>query len=153
MQAMPQPLTADDVLPLVACLTPQERVRLLRLMTSPPGADASVYASVPPARDEFSTDEEPLAWSAEAGSRRGEARRDPLIHLSSSRQAAAGSAPEVVLTPDDGMPAACALNFDRVSLAQRDRIGAVLCTLPEARWPEVERALLIACGFGSAEAG
>ncbi len=62
---MLKPLTADDVLPLVACLTPQERVRLLRLITSPPGADASVYRSVPPARDEFSTDEEPLAWDAE----------------------------------------------------------------------------------------
>jgi mRNA interferase MazF len=64
-----------------------------------------------------------------------------------------GLTTEVVLTPDDGMPAACALNFDHVSLAQRDRIGAVLCTLPEARWPEVKRALLIACGFGSVEAG
>jgi len=59
---------------------------------------------------------------------------------------------EVVLTPDDGMPAACALNFDHVSLAQRNRFGAVLC-LPETRWPEVQRALLIACGFGSQEAG
>ena len=65
MQAMPKPLTANDILPLVASLTPQERVRLLRLITSPPGADAPVYRSVPPARDEFSTDEEPLAWDAE----------------------------------------------------------------------------------------
>ena len=65
MRTMPKPLTADDVLPVVACLTPQERVRLLRLITSPPGADAPVYRSVPPARDEFSTDEEPLAWDAE----------------------------------------------------------------------------------------
>ena len=28
-----------------------------------------------------------------------------------------GLTTEVVLTPDDGMPAACALNFDHVSLA------------------------------------
>ncbi|MEK7405830.1 MAG: hypothetical protein AAB225_12040 [Acidobacteriota bacterium] len=62
---MPKPLTADEVLPLVACLTPQERVRLLRLITSAPGADAPVYRSAPPADDEFSTDEEPLAWDAE----------------------------------------------------------------------------------------
>jgi mRNA interferase MazF len=61
---------------------------------------------------------------------------------------------EVILTPDDGMPAACALNFDHVSLAQRERIGAALCSLPESRWPEVQRALLIACGFGQkAKAG
>ena len=71
MRTMAKPLTADDVLPLVACLTPQERVRLLRLITSPPGADASVYASVPPARDEFSTEEEPLAWDAEGWEQEG----------------------------------------------------------------------------------
>jgi mRNA interferase MazF len=58
-----------------------------------------------------------------------------------------GLTTEVILTPDDGMPTACALNFDHVSLAQRQRIGQVLCSLPETRWPEVQRALLIACGF------
>jgi mRNA interferase MazF len=59
-----------------------------------------------------------------------------------------GLTTEVILTPDDGMPAACALNFDHVSLAQRERIGTALCSLSESRWPEVQRALLIACGFG-----
>ena len=62
---MSKSLTADDVVPLVACLTPQERVRLLRLITSPPGADAPIYRAAPPAYDEFSADEEPLAWDAE----------------------------------------------------------------------------------------
>ena len=62
-----------------------------------------------------------------------------------------GLTTDVVLTPDDGMPVVCALNFDHVSLAQRDRIGSVLCTLPERRWPEVQRALMIACGFGVSE--
>src|SRR5437016_13317997 len=47
---------------------------------------------------------------------------------------------EVELTPEDGKPVMCALNFDHISLAQRDRIGSVLCSLPEARWPEVQRA-------------
>ncbi len=65
MQAMPKPLTADDIIPLVASLTLQERVRLLRLIALPQGADAPVYQSVPPSRDEFSADEEPLAWDAE----------------------------------------------------------------------------------------
>jgi mRNA interferase MazF len=54
---------------------------------------------------------------------------------------------EVILTPDDGMPVTCALNFDHVSLAQKDRIGALLCVLPDARWSEVRQALLTACGF------
>jgi mRNA interferase MazF len=54
---------------------------------------------------------------------------------------------EVLLTEDDGMPAACAVNFDHLSLGQRDRFGSVLCTLPDQRWPEARRALLTACGF------
>jgi mRNA interferase MazF len=58
-----------------------------------------------------------------------------------------GLTTEVVLTVDEGMPVACALNFDHVSLAQRNRIGPVLCTLMETRWTEVRRALLVACGF------
>ena len=59
-----------------------------------------------------------------------------------------GLATEVVLTPDDGMPVVSALNFDHIALAQRQRIGNVICSLPEERWTEVRQALLIACGFG-----
>ena len=65
MQAMARALTADDILPLVASLTPEERVRLLRLIALPQGADEPAYRSVPPSRDEFSADDEPLAWEAE----------------------------------------------------------------------------------------
>ena len=54
---------------------------------------------------------------------------------------------EVVLTADDGMPAACALNFDHVSLARKERIGPTIARLDEGRWHEIERALLMACGF------
>jgi len=54
---------------------------------------------------------------------------------------------EILPTEEDGMPTACAVNFDHVSLGQRDRFGAVLCSLSEDRWPEVRRALLTACGF------
>lgn len=63
---MAKSMTADDILPLVASLTPRERIRLLRLITSRPGIDsAATYATVPPRQDEFSSDEEPLAWEAE----------------------------------------------------------------------------------------
>jgi mRNA interferase MazF len=58
-----------------------------------------------------------------------------------------GLATEVFLSPLDGMPATCALNFDHVTLVQRSRLGAVIAELPAVRWPEVEQALLIACGF------
>ncbi len=54
---------------------------------------------------------------------------------------------EVVLTEDDGMPTACALNFGHVSLARKARLGATLTNFHEARWGEVERAQLAACGF------
>jgi mRNA interferase MazF len=99
--------------------------------------------------------------------------RDPLVHVRGARQAAPGAssdpsavidtlneiiavpatrtirglATEVILSPDDGMPVGCALNFDHVGVAQRSRLGAVVMTLSESRWPEVETALLIACGF------
>jgi len=62
---MARALTADDILPLVESLTPPERLRLLRLIATLRGDDASVYQSVPPSRDEFSGDDEPLAWDAE----------------------------------------------------------------------------------------
>ena len=58
-----------------------------------------------------------------------------------------GLATEVILTLDDGMPVVSALNFDHIALAQRQRIGAILCSLPEERWTEVRKALMIACGF------
>jgi mRNA interferase MazF len=62
-----------------------------------------------------------------------------------------GLTTEVVLTPDDGMPVNCALNFDHLSLAQRDRISSFICRFPEGRWLEVQQALMIACGFGDGE--
>ena len=49
-----------------------------------------------------------------------------------------GLATELILTLDDGMPVACALNFDHVALAQRERIGAVLSYLPQDRWPAAQ---------------
>ena len=54
---------------------------------------------------------------------------------------------EVVLTPEDGMPTSCALNFDHVALAQRSRLGPAIARLRPERWNEVRRALLLACGF------
>ncbi len=60
-----------------------------------------------------------------------------------------GLSTEVLLTADDGIPVTCALNLDHVALARRSRLGAVPTTLPESRWPEVETALLVACGFAT----
>jgi hypothetical protein len=62
---MPPGLTADDIMPLVASLTDSERIRLLRWIASPHGADASAYRTAPPNGDEFSGDDEPIAWEAD----------------------------------------------------------------------------------------
>jgi hypothetical protein len=59
-------VTAEDIIPLIACLTPQERFRLLRLVAATPNFDpTSAYRAIPPAREEFSAEEEPLGWDAE----------------------------------------------------------------------------------------
>ena len=58
-------LTADDIMPLVASLTDSERIRLLRRIASPRGPDAPAYLTAPPAHDEFSGDDESLAWEAD----------------------------------------------------------------------------------------
>lgn len=63
---MPKPLSAEDIFPLVDRLSSQERLRLLRLISTRPAADdRDAYRAVPPRDEEFSRDEEPLAWDAE----------------------------------------------------------------------------------------
>jgi hypothetical protein len=62
---MPRSLTADDIMPLVASLPDSERARLIEWITSLHDADSSAYKSAPPTRDEFSSDDEPLAWEAD----------------------------------------------------------------------------------------
>ena len=66
MPTMAKSLTAEDLLPLIAGLTTPERVRLLRLITRRPGSDAAAaYRAQPPGADEFSADDDPLAWDSE----------------------------------------------------------------------------------------
>jgi len=48
---------------------------------------------------------------------------------------------------EDGMPTTCALNFDHLTVVQRSRLGGTLTALRPERWPEVQAALLVACGF------
>jgi hypothetical protein len=62
---MAAPLTAEDILPLVERLTPQERVRLLRLLSVQRRADGAAYRAAPPEPNEFGADDEALAWDAE----------------------------------------------------------------------------------------
>ncbi len=64
-EQVPGQLTADDIIPLIAALTPQERARLLRLIAEPRTGDASIYQAIPPASQEFSAGGEPLAWESD----------------------------------------------------------------------------------------
>jgi hypothetical protein len=58
-------LTADDIMPLVASLPHSERIRLLRWIASPQGTDGSAYKVAPPTDDEFSGEDESLAWESD----------------------------------------------------------------------------------------
>ena len=62
-------LTADDLWPLVLKLTHDEQVRLAKLALHAAArdgtADAVAYRTAPPGDEEFSRDEDPLAWEAE----------------------------------------------------------------------------------------
>ena len=64
---MSDPLTASDFWPLILKLPHDERVRLAKLALQAAAHDdaAAAYAAAPPAPDEFSSDEEPLAWEGQ----------------------------------------------------------------------------------------
>jgi hypothetical protein len=63
---MEKPLSAEGLFPLVDRLSPPERLRLLRLISlRPPSDDLDAYHTLPPRRDEFSSDADPLAWDAD----------------------------------------------------------------------------------------
>ena len=64
---MSEALTAQDLWPLVLKLTHDERVKLVQLALRAATAadDAAAYQATPPAPDEFSPADEPMAWEAE----------------------------------------------------------------------------------------
>jgi hypothetical protein len=62
---MPKPLTADDLLPLIAKLSSEERHRLLRLAFRQGTTDADAYAAQPVTPSEFRSDDNALEWEAE----------------------------------------------------------------------------------------
>jgi hypothetical protein len=58
-------LTADDLMPPGASLPDGERMKLLRWIASPHGTDACAHKVAPLTRDEFSGDDDPIAWEAD----------------------------------------------------------------------------------------
>lgn len=65
---MAQPLTADDLLPLVAKLPHDEQVRLAQFAlraARDSTRDAAAYRAIPVRPDEFSQDQEGASWEGE----------------------------------------------------------------------------------------
>lgn len=63
---MESPLTAQDLWPLVKKLTPSgRRLATVALRASAGGSPSEAYRAAPPGADEFSSDDEPLAWDAD----------------------------------------------------------------------------------------
>jgi len=54
---------------------------------------------------------------------------------------------EVVLSPEDGLFARCAVNLDNIQTVQKARIGAFVEHLSPQRMSEVARAIEFALGF------
>lgn len=61
---MGDPITAEDVLPLIAKLSPEERVRLFRLAKTA-ATDADIYRAAPTRNGEFDSDNDLLSWDAQ----------------------------------------------------------------------------------------
>ena len=60
---MAQPLTADDILPLVCKLSDSERAKLFRMLNHV--SDSAAYRALPPREAEFSAEDDNLAWDAD----------------------------------------------------------------------------------------
>ena len=130
-------------MPLILKLPHDERVLLAKLAlraAAQGDSSAAAYAAAPPALPDKRRPVRLLSRDAMLPS------LNEVIVVPATRTIR-GIDTEVVLTEDDGMPTSCALNFDDVSLARKERLGAILTSLDESRWGEVERALLVACGF------
>lgn len=58
--------TAEDFIPHMTALPPDEPVRLVRLILQQPAiSDAIKYTLMPPGENEFSSDQDLLAWDAD----------------------------------------------------------------------------------------
>jgi len=54
---------------------------------------------------------------------------------------------EVILTPEDGMPQACAINLDHVQPVSKAKVGLFITAWSEPQMDRVKTALLFALGF------
>ena len=57
---------------------------------------------------------------------------------------------EIVLTEDDGLPSACAANFDNIQTVPKGNIGERITRLSTARMKQAAAAVSFALGFDEA---
>jgi mRNA interferase MazF len=55
---------------------------------------------------------------------------------------------EVQLDKEDGMPQNCAINCDHLQTVSKNRLGALITTLSNAKMREVSNAIAFALGLG-----
>ena len=51
---------------------------------------------------------------------------------------------EIILSQDDGMPKACAVNFDHIQTVAKNRLGSLITVLPAYRLEEIKKAIIFA---------
>jgi mRNA interferase MazF len=68
----------------------------------------------------------------------------PVIPLSTQIR---GLPWEVILSPEEGMPATCVLKPEWIQSVERPLLGARIASFPIRRWQEVRTALLLALGL------
>lgn len=78
-------------------------------------------------------------------------RSDLLGHLGTATVAAVtstirGTASEVALGPDEGLPRACAVNLHNVFTVSKREMGPYLAVLPPGAIAALDRALVFALG-------
>jgi len=54
---------------------------------------------------------------------------------------------EVILTPEDGLQTACAVNLDNIQTISKSNLGAFITHLPTKKLQEVYQAITFALGF------
>ena len=62
---MPEPLTAEDLLPLIAKLSSEERRRLIQLMIRQGSTSAEVHTTGDLTSDKRTIADDPLGWEAD----------------------------------------------------------------------------------------
>ena len=68
----------------------------------------------------------------------------PVIPLSTQIR---GLTWEVLLSESDGLLSPCVLKVEWIRTIDRVHLGPLIASLPDARWPEVQTALLDVLGF------